>query len=163
MASCALSAAAINMATGELAGAEALRMRMPDGSYGLSEEFIASAEEIGVISALGRWVFEEACRIIAGWQRHGINLPLSVNISAVQLRDASVVSHLQGCWSATALRRVTSCWRSPKPRRLAMLNRRWRCCARCSKPGWRSRWMISAWATPTSTTCISSKRCRSIS
>ncbi|MBK4784391.1 MAG: biofilm formation regulator HmsP [Pantoea sp. Pent] len=87
----------INMATGELAGAEALlRMRMPDGSYGLSEEFIASAEEIGVISALGRWVFEEACRIIAGWQRHGINLPLSVNISAVQLRDVSVVSHLQG-------------------------------------------------------------------
>ncbi len=87
----------INMATGELAGAEALlRMRMPDGSYGLSEEFIASADEIGVISALGRWVFEEACRIIAGWQRHGINLPLSVNISAVQLRDASVVSHLQG-------------------------------------------------------------------
>ena len=87
----------INMATGELAGAEALlRIRMPDGSYGLSEEFIASAEEIGVISALGRWVFEEACRIIAGWQRHGINLPLSVNISAVQLRDASVVSHLQG-------------------------------------------------------------------
>ncbi|MFQ1682000.1 biofilm formation regulator HmsP [Pantoea dispersa] len=87
----------INMATGDLAGAEALlRMRMPDGSYGLSEEFIASAEEIGVISALGRWVFEEACRIIAGWQRHGINLPLSVNISAVQLRDASVVSHLQG-------------------------------------------------------------------
>ena len=87
----------INMATGELAGAEALlRMRMPDGSYGLSEEFIASAEEIGVISALGRWVFEEACRIIAGWQRRGINLPLSVNISAVQLRDASVVTHLQG-------------------------------------------------------------------
>ncbi len=86
----------INMETGELAGAEALlRMRMPDGSYGLSEEFIASAEEIGVISAIGRWVFEEACRIIAGWQRLGVNIPLSVNISAVQLRDASMVSHLQ--------------------------------------------------------------------
>jgi EAL domain-containing protein (putative c-di-GMP-specific phosphodiesterase class I) len=87
----------INMETGELAGAEALlRMRMPDGSYGLSEEFIASAEEIGVISAIGRWVFEEACRILAGWQKQGINIPLSVNISAVQLRDASMVSHLQG-------------------------------------------------------------------
>lgn len=87
----------INMATGELAGAEALlRMRMPDGSYGLSEEFIASAEEIGVISAIGRWVFEEACRILAAWQKQGINIPLSVNISAVQLRDASMVSHLQG-------------------------------------------------------------------
>ncbi|WP_205960943.1 biofilm formation regulator HmsP [Pantoea rodasii] len=87
----------INMATGELAGAEALlRMRMPDGSYGLSEEFIASAEEIGVISAIGRWVFEESCRILAFWQKQGINIPLSVNISAVQLRDASMVSHLQG-------------------------------------------------------------------
>lgn len=86
----------INMQTGELAGAEALlRMRQPDGSYGLSEEFIASAEEIGVISAIGRWVFEEACRILAGWQKHGVMIPLSVNISAVQLRDASMVTHLQ--------------------------------------------------------------------
>lgn len=86
----------INMQTGELAGAEALlRMRQPDGSYGLSEEFIASAEEVGVISAIGRWVFEEACRILAGWQKHGVMIPLSVNISAVQLRDASMVTHLQ--------------------------------------------------------------------
>ncbi len=87
----------INMKTGALAGAEALlRMRQPDGSYGLSEEFIASAEEVGVISAIGRWVLEEACRILAGWQKRGITLPLSVNISAVQLRDNSMVTHLQG-------------------------------------------------------------------
>jgi len=86
----------IDMRTGNLAGAEALlRMRQADGSYGLPEEFIASAEEIGVISAIGRWVFEEACRILAGWQRHGMTVPLSINISAVQLRDASIVSHLQ--------------------------------------------------------------------
>lgn len=86
----------INMETGALAGAEALlRMRMPDGSYGLSEEFIASAEEIGVISAIGRWVFEEACHILAAWQKRGIFIPLSVNISAVQLRDAGMVSRLQ--------------------------------------------------------------------
>lgn len=87
----------INMATGELVGAEALlRMRLPDGSYGLSEEFITSAEEVGVIAAVGRWVFEEACRVIAAWQKQGINLPLSVNISPVQLRDVGMVSYLQG-------------------------------------------------------------------
>lgn len=86
----------IDMQTGELVGAEALlRMRQPDGSYGLSEEFIASAEEIGVISAIGRWVFEEACRILAAWQKQGVMIPLSVNVSAVQLRDASMVTHLQ--------------------------------------------------------------------
>ncbi len=84
------------MRTGRLAGAEALlRMRQADGRYGLPEEFIASAEEIGVISAIGRWVFEEACRILAGWQRHGVRVPLSINISAVQLRDVSIVNHLQ--------------------------------------------------------------------
>ncbi|KTS28839.1 biofilm formation regulator HmsP [Pantoea stewartii] len=86
----------IDMRTGRLAGAEALlRMRQADGRYGLPEEFIASAEEIGVISAIGRWVFEEACRILAGWQRHGVRVPLSINISAVQLRDVSIVNHLQ--------------------------------------------------------------------
>ena len=47
-----------------------------------------------MISAIGRWVVEEACRILAGWQRHGVTVPLSINISAVQLRDASIVSHL---------------------------------------------------------------------
>ncbi|CUU25581.1 Protein YhjK [Duffyella gerundensis] len=86
----------VNMQSGEMVGAEALlRMRQPDGSWGLTEEFIVSAEEIGVIDAIGRWVFEEACRLLAGWQKRGIMLPLSVNISANQLRDPTMVTHLQ--------------------------------------------------------------------
>ncbi|MDU3076581.1 MAG: EAL domain-containing protein, partial [Mixta calida] len=86
----------INMANGELVGAEALlRMRQPDGSYSLPEELIASAEEIGVIGALGRWALEEACRVLAGWQKRGISLPLNVNISAIQLREPGTVWHLQ--------------------------------------------------------------------
>ncbi|MBP2168893.1 diguanylate cyclase (GGDEF)-like protein [Erwinia toletana] len=86
----------IDMRSGKLVGAEALlRMRQSDGSYCLPEGFIIGAEELGVIGALGRWVFEESCRVLAGWQRRGITLPLSVNISAVQLRDPGVVAHLQ--------------------------------------------------------------------
>ncbi|RWR02282.1 biofilm formation regulator HmsP [[Pantoea] beijingensis] len=86
----------IDMKNGELVGAEALlRMRQSDGSYSLPDDFISGAEEIGVIGALGRWVFEESCRILAGWQTRGIDLPLSVNISAIQLRDPGVVAHLQ--------------------------------------------------------------------
>ncbi|MCU5773827.1 biofilm formation regulator HmsP [Erwiniaceae bacterium BAC15a-03b] len=86
----------IDMRSGKLVGAEALlRMRQADGSYCLPEGFIIGAEELGVIGALGRWVFEESCRVLAGWQRRGITLPLSVNISAVQLRDPGVVAHLQ--------------------------------------------------------------------
>ncbi|MFS2221588.1 biofilm formation regulator HmsP [Pantoea sp. B65] len=86
----------VDMRSGKLVGAEALlRMRQPDGSYILPEGFIIGAEELGVIGDLGRWVFEESCRVLASWQQRGINLPLSVNISAVQLRDSGVVAHLQ--------------------------------------------------------------------
>ncbi|QHM77354.1 Phytochrome-like protein cph2 [Mixta theicola] len=86
----------IDMASGKLVGAEALlRMRQPDGSYSLPEELIANAEEIGVIGALGRWALEEACRVLAGWQKRGIPLPLNVNISALQLRESGTVWHLQ--------------------------------------------------------------------
>ncbi|HBQ80415.1 MAG TPA: biofilm formation regulator HmsP, partial [Erwinia persicina] len=86
----------IDMNTGALVGAEALlRQRQPDGSWSLPEDLIASAEEIGVITALGRWVFEESCRILAAWQQQGIMLTLSVNLSAIQLREPSMVTHLQ--------------------------------------------------------------------
>lgn len=44
---------------------------------------------------IGRWVFEEACRMLASWQEKGINLPLSVNLSAAQLRDSSTVEFLK--------------------------------------------------------------------
>ena len=86
----------IDMRSGQPVGAEVLlRMRQPDGSWSLPEDLIVSAEESGVIHALGRWVFEEACRVLAGWQKRGITLPLSVNISAVQLREPDRVAHLQ--------------------------------------------------------------------
>lgn len=86
----------IDMRNGRLVGAEALlRMRQPDGSWSLPEDLIVNAEEIGVITALGRWIFEESCRVLAAWQKQGINLPLSVNLSAVQLREPGMVTHLQ--------------------------------------------------------------------
>lgn len=86
----------VDMRSGQPVGAEALlRMRQPDGSWSLPEDLIVNAEESGVIDALGRWVFEEACRVLAAWQKRGIMLPLSVNISAVQLREPDRVAHLR--------------------------------------------------------------------
>lgn len=86
----------VDMQTGELAGAEALlRMRMADGSWSLPEDLIVNAEEVGVIGSVGRWVLEESCRVLAAWQKRGIKLPLSVNISAIQLREPDMVAHIQ--------------------------------------------------------------------
>ncbi|ROR08881.1 biofilm formation regulator HmsP [Erwinia sp. JUb26] len=86
----------VDMRSGEVIGAEALlRMQQPDGSWCLPSDLIVNAEEIGVINALGRWVFEESCRLLADWQQRGIALTLSVNLSPIQLRDADMVTHLR--------------------------------------------------------------------
>ncbi|MEM6161298.1 biofilm formation regulator HmsP [Erwinia sp. P6884] len=86
----------VDMHSGRLVGAEALlRQHQPDGSWALPEELIVNAEEIGVIGSLGRWVFEESCQVLADWQKQGIALPLSVNLSAVQLREPDMVTHLR--------------------------------------------------------------------
>ncbi len=85
----------VDMKTGVLSGAEALlRVCRDDGRYSLPANFITTAEEIGVMPEIGRWVFEEACRILANWQSQAIYLPLSVNISAVQLRDSTTIEFL---------------------------------------------------------------------
>lgn len=50
--------------------------------------FIPIAEERGLIQDIGIWVLREACTCAASWLRSGHPLKISVNVSAVQLRDA---------------------------------------------------------------------------
>jgi diguanylate cyclase (GGDEF)-like protein len=51
-------------------------------------EFIAIAEEIGVIVEIGAWVIEQACAHAVAWPAH---LTVAVNLSAVQLRGEALV------------------------------------------------------------------------
>ncbi|MDK1705501.1 biofilm formation regulator HmsP [Serratia rubidaea] len=77
-------------------GAEALlRWQQYDGSFSLPADVIPLAEELGVMVPLGNWVLEEACRIVADWRARGISLPLAVNISPLQMRDAGFIPHLK--------------------------------------------------------------------
>ena len=79
--------------TGRLAGAEALlRVRQPDGSWTLPADLIERIEVSGLMVTVGHWVLEEACRLLAGWQSRGIMLPLSVNLSALQLMHYDMLS-----------------------------------------------------------------------
>ena len=76
---------------GEVAAAEALvRWNHPGRGRLLPSEFVPLAEETGMIVALGQFVLEEACRSARWWQasaRRGRNVPVHVNLSAVELRD----------------------------------------------------------------------------
>jgi len=70
----------------EVVAVEALvRWRHPIRGVVAPDDFIPLAEESGMIVPIGRWVLAEACRQAATWAAEGLNLGMSVNVSAYQL------------------------------------------------------------------------------
>jgi EAL domain-containing protein (putative c-di-GMP-specific phosphodiesterase class I) len=58
-------------------------------------DFIAVAEETGLIVPLTDWVLESACRTLREWLDAGLpGVPLSVNLAASSLADTSLVQRL---------------------------------------------------------------------
>jgi EAL domain-containing protein (putative c-di-GMP-specific phosphodiesterase class I) len=59
-------------------------------------DFIPVAEETGLIVEIGEWVVSEAVRQLSSWRANGArDLWVSVNVSARQLRDSSLVGHVE--------------------------------------------------------------------
>ena len=86
----------IDMATGHMVAVEAL-LRWNDAQLGSvpPDRFIPVAEATGLIVPLGTWVLEAACRQAAQWAQQGMPLRIAVNLSALQLRQTSLVEVLQ--------------------------------------------------------------------
>ena len=64
-----------------------LRWRDPTRGMVQPAEFIALAEETGMIIPIGAWALREACRQLRQWHEQGLTLRMAVNISAVQLQQ----------------------------------------------------------------------------
>ena len=87
-----------------LVGAEALiRWQHPRRGLLRPAEFLAVAEECGLIVPIGHWVLHEACRTLASWTRthrltgvaHPERAPtMAVNLSARQLGDPGLVGEV---------------------------------------------------------------------
>jgi diguanylate cyclase (GGDEF)-like protein/PAS domain S-box-containing protein len=79
----------IDLATGQATGVEALiRWRHPKRGMIPPCDFIAVAEEIGIIGEIGDWALRAACRQARAWQAEGLPLlRMAVNVSARQLHD----------------------------------------------------------------------------
>lgn len=85
----------IDMASGEIVGAEALiRWTDPDLGPVSPGVFIPLAEESGTIVQIGAWVLEEGVRQAAMWAGAGTPLPVSVNVSPLQFRQADFVERV---------------------------------------------------------------------
>ncbi|WP_198970094.1 putative bifunctional diguanylate cyclase/phosphodiesterase, partial [Xylophilus sp. ASV27] len=94
----------IHIGSGELVGVEAL-IRWTDPELGAISPgvFIPLAEESGFIVSIGAWVLEEAVRQAAVWQRAGQAVPVSVNVSALQFRQADFVDRVAAAIDASSL------------------------------------------------------------
>ena len=97
----------VDLQTREIVGVEALvRWEHPERGMVSPNEFVAFAEETGLIVPIGRWVLAEACRQGAAWRRDptlGRPLQITVNLSGRQLHEASLVDDVRAALAASGL------------------------------------------------------------
>lgn len=86
----------VNLATRALVGFEALlRWRHPTRGIVLPDEFIATAEDQGLIDEIGRFVSEAAIAQTARWSaQYQQALRIAINVSAHELRSTSYAERL---------------------------------------------------------------------
>jgi diguanylate cyclase (GGDEF)-like protein len=96
-----------SVGTGMLAGFEALvRWQHPERGLLLPAEFIARAEEMGLIIDIDRWVLRESCRQMRSWQTSlpaGATLTISVNFSGKQFMRPDTVDYVREVLRETGL------------------------------------------------------------
>jgi diguanylate cyclase (GGDEF)-like protein len=90
----------VDLATGRLLAVEALvRWQHPTKGMLAASDFITVAEETGLVVNIGRWVFVEACRQLAIWQRDYPDLALivRVNMSPAEFVVDDLVEFVESC------------------------------------------------------------------
>jgi diguanylate cyclase (GGDEF)-like protein len=93
----------IKIATGELAGLEAL-LRWRDSEEGLVPPslFVPLLERSGAIVEVGEWVVQQTVRDIGAWAESGLeNIRVAVNVSPSQLRRRDFVERVLAALSGT--------------------------------------------------------------
>ncbi|MGS0742799.1 putative bifunctional diguanylate cyclase/phosphodiesterase [Glaciimonas sp. GG7] len=91
---------------GHWTGAEALiRWQHPERGLVPPAEFIAAAEETGLILSLGHWVIETACKQLATWSRRAetSHLTLAVNVSFRQFLQPNFVQQIAAILGSTGV------------------------------------------------------------
>lgn len=83
----------VDLQTGQISGMEALlRWHHPELGSVSPVQFIALAEESGLIIGIGEWVLQRACRDIRAWLDQGINVPhVAVNVSPLQFHGPELI------------------------------------------------------------------------
>ena len=94
-----------SLQTGQLVGAEALvRWQHPERGLVMPGEFIATAEESGLIVPIGEWVQRTACQCWADWHTRGLQPGiLAINVSGVEFRRGRIQESIRKMLEATRM------------------------------------------------------------
>ncbi len=85
----------IEFISNEFKGVEALvRWRHPDGHIVYPDHFIEEMERENLANKLTNWVLENALRQMSAWKTEGLDLQLSVNLSASNLQDLTLPNRI---------------------------------------------------------------------
>jgi diguanylate cyclase (GGDEF)-like protein/PAS domain S-box-containing protein len=95
----------INLKTGAITSVEALvRWQHPERGLLLPGQFLAIAEDTGMIIAIGQWVLHEACRQTREWLDAGLRaVPVAVNISSLEFRGERFLEGVRAALKDTSL------------------------------------------------------------
>lgn len=95
----------LDVDSGKVIGVEALiRWNHPDQGLVYPGYFITVAEETGLITAIGRWVLEEACQQMATWHAAGLpKISVAVNVAAPQFHTADFYAHVTNALAQSGL------------------------------------------------------------
>jgi EAL domain-containing protein (putative c-di-GMP-specific phosphodiesterase class I)/FixJ family two-component response regulator len=95
----------VDMTSGEVVGAEALiRWQHPDRGLVNPGDFIALAEETGLIVPIGSWVIDTVCAQQAAWIAEGLNtVPIAVNLSSAQFETGDLLQIVRDALAAHSL------------------------------------------------------------
>ncbi|RJG11013.1 GGDEF domain-containing protein [Pseudomonas cavernicola] len=90
----------LQIATNKVCGSEALvRWQHPVHGLLAPDEFIKLAESTGLITPLTYWVLDTALGQRYAWHEEGIERPVSVNLSAWDLRDPKLLERINGSFA----------------------------------------------------------------
>jgi len=92
----------LSLRTGRLAGVEALaRWTRPDGTIVPPDDFISLSEEMGISDMMFESIMRFVCTSVARWRKESDwDVPVSVNVSAHQLRNHNLVGLIKSILQA---------------------------------------------------------------
>ncbi|HUA99110.1 MAG TPA: EAL domain-containing protein [Terracidiphilus sp.] len=86
----------VNMCTGAILGAEALiRWNHPEQGLLTPGQFLPILDGNALVVELGDWVLRTALEQMEEWHKEGLNIPVSVNVDAMQLQESQFVNKLR--------------------------------------------------------------------